>query len=584
MLWELHMALKRLLQHLQISSMKKNILILIISLFTNYAFAQSGESEYKLVKFKKIPKPSAPAHLIISDLFFADAKGSENNALDANETATISFNLENNGLGDAYAIQLSVEDSTNVKGIRFSNDIFIGNLPTGKKTNIIIPISGTTELISSTSNFIIKITEGNKFDADPFSISFKTNEFKKSKLTIDDIAFSNKEQEGGFTTGKVIQLTILLHNKGEGDSKNIAVDFSIPPNVYNSAEDRFIIPELKPNESKILKFDFFANKQYLNPQIPVIIKVSENYGKLVLSETKSVNIEVGTNAIKRLNIEDIKSEKVAISSISLVPDVDKDIPVSKVKNKNRYALIIGNEDYSTFQIDLSKEVNVDFAKNDAKVFKEYCEKTLGIPTENIALYTNATYGTMRQGVDRINKLMKNSDGGLEVIFYYAGHGLPDEETKEAYLIPVDISGSNIQSGIKLQDIYKSFSEYESAGVTMFIDACFSGGARNKQMVNARGVKVIPRSDYIAGNIISFTASSGNQSSNSFMEKKHGIFTYYLLKNLQESKGNISYKDFWENLSKKVSFESIRINNKEQEPQVIIGEKAKEYWQKWKFIE
>lgn len=578
------MVQKKLSQHQQISIMKTILVLLALNLFAINSFSQSGESEFKFVKFKKIPKPSAPAHLVVSDLYFADAKGSENNSLDANETATISFNLENNGLGDAYAIELSIEDSSRVKGIRFSNDIFIGNLPSGKKTNVIIPISGTTELLSATSNFIIKITEGNKFDADPFSISFKTNEFKKSKLTIDDIAFSNKEQDGGFTTGKIIQLTVLLHNKGEGDSKNIAVDFSVPPNVYNSAEDRFIIPELKPNESKILKFDFFANKQYVNPQIPVVIKVTENYGKLVLNETKSVNIEVGTNAIKRLNIEDIKSEKVAISSISLISDVDKDIPVSKTKNKNRYALIIGNEDYSSFQIDLSKEVNVDFAKNDAKVFKEYCEKTLGIPTENITYYTNATYGTMRQGVDRINKLMKNSDGGLEVIFYYAGHGLPDEETKEAYLIPVDISGSNVQSGIKLQDIYKSFSEYESAGVTMFIDACFSGGARNQQMVNARGVKVIPRSDYVTGNIISFTASSGNQASNAFMEKKHGIFTYYLLKNLQESKGNISYKDFWENLSKKVSFESIRVNNKEQEPQVIIGEKAKDFWQKWKFVE
>ena len=249
-----------------------------------------------------------------------------------------------------------------------------------------------------------------------------------------------------------------------------------------------------------------------------------------------------------------------------------------MKYKKRIALIIGNEDYSSFQPGLAKEVNVDFAKNDAKVFKEYCEKTLGILPENITLLLNATYGSMRQSIDRINKLMKNSDGDIEVIFYYAGHGLPDEATKEAYLIPVDINGSNVQSGIKLQDVYKSFSEYESLGVTMFIDACFSGGARGEQMVKARGVKIVPKADYLEGNILSFTASSGNQSSNAYMEKKHGLFTYYLLKTLQESKGNISYKDFWNGLKKKVSFESVNINNKEQEPQVIIGEKAKNSWE------
>jgi hypothetical protein len=64
---------------------------------------------------------------------------------------------------------------------------------------------------------------------------------------------------------------------------------------------------------------------------------------------------------------------------------------------------------------------------------------------------------------------------------------------------------------------------------MFIDACFSGGARGEQMVKARGVKIVPKSDLIDGNIISFTASSGNQSSNPYLEKKHGLFTYFLLK-------------------------------------------------------
>jgi hypothetical protein len=141
----------------------------------------------------------------------------------------------------------------------------------------------------------------------------------------------------------------------------------------------------------------------------------------------------------------------------------------------------------------------------------------------------------------------------------------------------------VQSGIKLQDIYNSFSEGESAGVTMFIDACFSGGARNQQLVKARGVKIVPRSDYLPGNVVSFSASSGTQSSNAYMDKKHGMFTYYLLKNLQESKGQITYKDLYENLKKKVKMESVRINNKEQDPQINIGEKAKEVWENRSFI-
>lgn len=275
--------------------------------------------------------------------------------------------------------------------------------------------------------------------------------------------------------------------------------------------------------------------------------------------------------------------KAEYKQISLISDVDKNIPINSKKFNNRYAIIFGNEDYSSFQPDLSKEVNVDFAVNDAKIFKEYCEKTLGIPAINIRYVANATYGKMKQNIDWINKLMKNSYGEMEVFFYYAGHGLPDEVTKEAYLIPVDVSGTNLQSAIKLQDVYKSLTEFESAGVTAFIDACFSGGARNQEMVKARGVKVVPRGDFIEGGIVAFSASSGNQSSNAFNEQKHGIFTYYLLKSLQESKGEINYKTFWEGLKRTVSFESIKVNSKEQDPQVMVGKLLEKNWGDLKFI-
>jgi hypothetical protein len=577
------MAILKLLKFHNRNFMKK-INIIALSLFAitlgKTSLAQSGQSQFKEVKLYGVPKPVAPANLVVSELTFSDARGNLNNALDANETAEIAFVIENNGQGDAYRVKVSIVDSANVKGVNYLKEIPVGTLPVGKKINIVIPITGTTDLVSSKTNFGISITEGNKFDVDPFSIAFTTNEYKKSIISIVDSKFESSDDDNKFSRGEIIQLTILLQNKGEGDAKNVVIEFQNPTEVFTAynKQNKFQVSELKSNESKEIKYEFFTNKIYSSPNVPIQIKVAENFNKLVLSETKSVGIDLGKSSLAKVNVQDIKQEKTTISSVSLVPDVDRDIPLAKMKYKKRIALIIGNEDYSSFQPGLSKEVNVDFAKNDAKIFKEYCEKTLGVLPENITLLTNATYGSMKQSIDRVNKLLKNSEGDLEVIFYYAGHGLPDEATKEAYLIPVDISGSNVQSAIKLQDVYKSFSEYESIGVTMFIDACFSGGARGEQMVKARGVKIVPKSDLIDGNIISFTASSGNQSSNPYLEKKHGLFTYFLLKSLQETKGNISYKDFWNGLRKKVSFESVNINNKEQEPQIIIGEKAKATWE------
>lgn len=561
----------------------KNIKYLFVFLFIfnqSLSFAQSGKSTFKEVKLLGVPKPVAPANLVVSEVAFSDIRGNANNALDANETAEIAFTLENTGQGDAYRVKVSIQDSANVKGVNYLKEINVGTLPSGKKTNIVIPITGTTDLATAVANFNLHITEGNKFDVDPFAISFTTNEFKKPVLTIVDSKFEGIDDDNKMTRGKVIQLTILIHNKGEGDAKNVTVEFTNPADVFTAYNklNKFQFTDFKSNESREIKYEFFTNKFYNTPQVPINIKVSENFSKVVVNETKSVTIDLGANAVSKLNVQDIKQEKKVISSVSLVAEVDKDIPYAKMKYKKRYALIIGNEDYSTFQPGLAKEVNVDYAKNDARIFKEYCEKTLGMLPENIILMVNATYGAMKQSIDRMNKLLKNSDGDLEVVFYYAGHGLPDEATKEAYLIPVDITGANVQSAIKLQDIYKALSEYESAGVSMFIDACFSGGARGEQMVKARGVKIVPKADLLDGNIVSFTASSGNQSSNAYAEKKHGIFTYFVLKSLQDSKGNISYKDFWEGLKKKVSFESVNVNNKEQEPQIIIGDKAKGVWE------
>ena len=112
--------------------------------------------------------------------------------------------------------------------------------------------------------------------------------------------------------------------------------------------------------------------------------------------------------------------------------------------------------------------------------------------------------------------------------------------------------------------------------------CFSGGARNQELVMARGLKVVPKYDLLKGNIVSFSASSGNQSSYAYTSKNHGMFTYFLLKSIQEANGDITYGDMWEKVRNKVSFESVKINSKEQNPQKNVGVEVEKEWSKWKF--
>lgn len=265
-------------------------------------------------------------------------------------------------------------------------------------------------------------------------------------------------------------------------------------------------------------------------------------------------------------------------------DVDKNIPEAKEKNPNIVALVIGNEDYSTYQTGLNKEVNVDFAENDARVFYDYLIKTLGAEKEKVDLRINATLTQMKQGLSKLQKLIEVSNGEAEVFFYYSGHGLPDESTKEGYLIPVDVSGADVTNGIKIDDIYAKLTEAPVARVTVLLDACFSGGARNQGLVALKGVKVTPKGATLDGNIVVLTSSSGQESSAVYREKGHGYFTYYLLKALQDSKGDITYKKMFDYVKKNVSQQTVLIDNKTQTPQALSSSRVADKWFEWKFKE
>lgn len=281
-------------------------------------------------------------------------------------------------------------------------------------------------------------------------------------------------------------------------------------------------------------------------------------------------------------IQETTTPKKTILSYTFKSDIDFDIPDTKRYYPKRFALIVGNEDYASHQDDLDEKANVKYAKSDAESFKTYAINTLGIPEENITFLPNATLAKMKQGVTKLKLLAKNSYGEAELFFYYAGHGLPNEETKEPYLIPVDVSGKNLELAISLDETLREIAEYETKKVTCFIDCCFSGGSRVGDLYESRGVRIVPKDPSIKGNMVVFTASSSDQSALAYDEQKHGLFTYFLLKKFKESNGNVTYGDLHDYLKKNLPLQSILINEKEQLPQINVGSNIDINWKNWEF--
>jgi hypothetical protein len=295
--------------------------------------------------------------------------------------------------------------------------------------------------------------------------------------------------------------------------------------------------------------------------------ITYNFHDIEIGDVENYQGETGFNKTKNV--------------LTLGSKVDVDIP-SNSKVYNRYALIIGNEDYTSYQSGLSNEQNVDFAENDAEIFKEYALKTLGVKKDNLYFLKNATAGQMKQKIALVSKIIKAEGSNAELIFYYAGHGYPDEITKVPYLIPVDISASDLSSAINLADLYNTLAQTQAKRITVFLDACFTGGARSQGLVASRGIKISPKQEALDGNIVVFSASSETQSSLPYYDQMHGMFTYYLLEKLQESEGKCTYNELFNSVNKKVTLNSLKFNEKEQNPKVNTGQNVNETWGNWKF--
>lgn len=88
------------------------------------------------------------------------------------------------------------------------------------------------------------------------------------------------------------------------------------------------------------------------------------------------------------------------------------------------------------------------------MFADYCHRALGIPEANIRAYYNATYGDMLSAVKDITSIADAYNGDISIIFYYAGHGVPDEKNREAYLVPVDADGTMTEVCYPLASLYE----------------------------------------------------------------------------------------------------------------------------------
>lgn len=274
---------------------------------------------------------------------------------------------------------------------------------------------------------------------------------------------------------------------------------------------------------------------------------------------------------KVLQLDPKANERTDPLALAMNNSVDNNIPQTSLQADKTFALICANEDYK-------RVASVPYAKNDGKIFTEYCRKTIGIPEKNIYYVENATLGDMKYNINLLKKIADAYNGEAKIIFYYAGHGIPDESQKDSYLLPVDGYGNDATSGYSLKSLYSELANIPSKSVLIFMDACFSGAQRDGNMLeSARGVAIKPKKETPTGSLVVFSAVNDDETAFPYNKQSHGLFTYFLLKKLQKSEGNVTLGELADYLVENVRRESITINKKNQTPTVTPSQTVANSW-------
>jgi len=201
------------------------------------------------------------------------------------------------------------------------------------------------------------------------------------------------------------------------------------------------------------------------------------------------------------------------------------------KDDNKVAIIIGIEKY----VNLTN-LDAPFANRDAKAFKTYATRALGVKSSNTKLLVDDKAG--RPQILEAFKLWLPriaGDGGKEIYVFFSGHGLASDDGKDLYILPQNGNSLLLEdTAITRVQLISLIQKINPKSVTMFFDTCYSGQTRGEQMLLAslKPIRIVAGEQDTPNNFTIFSASNFDQTSGTIKETKYGMFSYYLMKGLE----------------------------------------------------
>jgi Caspase domain len=339
---------------------------------------------------------------------------------------------------------------------------------------------------------------------------------------------------------KKLSLNVPLSN-AETFFDNVKAEHAMPIVIYSIENNSINLNQIKVYSDKEYYFATLTDEDFKPETIEVVLKDK----KIEFDSEKQMNLElqnpnlIDTYRVNAIQYGESSDAKGLTYNDDITPIVEK--LESKTGDSKKWLFIIAVENYDETD-------PVTFSKNSAELFKVTAQKVFGIKERNTyALIENdATSGKIK---DKLQRLYDNVKEGDIIYFYYSGHGVPVPKTEESFILPKDkiVDYISKESEFNLSNIYKKLSVSKAEKVFAFIDACFSGKTDNIPLFKgvAPGLIKTKKIKFNKDKMVVITAGKDNQFSNSFDEKGHRMFSYYLIKSLATRKDidiDLLYKD------------------------------------------
>ncbi len=528
--------------------------------------AVASRSNALVVGKKTVAKELPSLEIVPGSLRFVDVSG--HNAIESGGSYAIEFAVTNNGKGEARGCRPVM--NVRGKGVRLNAPDIFDILPGATKT-VSATVTASDDTADGQAEFSVSVDEDNGFGTDTQCLVVNTHAFEAPMLVVNDYNITGTGQSATLQKKVPFDLQVLVQNVTHGAAEDVGISISLPDNVFVvEGEENTRVARMDGGEVKSLVYTIVANNRYAADKIPVTVSVSEKYGRYGRSRTIDLYLSQPLS-VSKIAVDEHRGERREIELASLTSDVDRDIPAGSRKSPATFAVIIANETYS-------QVATVPHALNDGKIFAEYCRNTLGIPTENIRNIYNATRNDMVRQLNWLREIGAAYGKDASIIFYYSGHGVPSETDRSSYLMPVDGYHSDMGTNLALEEVYSTLGELGAGNVTVFLDACFSGSERGDNMlVAARGVRLKSRSGVPKGNMVVFSASQGDETAYPLDSERHGMFTYFLLKKLKETAGEITLGELGDYIIGEVRRKSVVENSRSQTPAVLTSPDIADTW-------